>query len=192
MEAIFKDNQYLIRRKMFSFPGRKYQIFNAQGQQVLYSYQKAFKLKEDIRVYADEAMTQERLVIQARQIIDFSAAYDIVDPTEKRKVGAVRRKGLKSILQDTWEFLNDDDQPIATLTEDSTTMALLRRFLTNLIPQSYHVEANGTRLVEYVQNFNPFVLKLNVEIKPEGRNVLDPRVILGAGILLAAVEGRQG
>lgn len=191
MDAAFLQDRYLIRRKFWSFLGAKFQVFDPAGNLVFYSHQKAFKLKEDIRVYADEAMTQERLVIKARQIIDFSAAYDVVDAVENVKVGALRRKGLASIIQDSWEFLDNQDRPIAQMTEDSTALALVRRFLVNLIPQKFHVTAGGRDIVHYRQNFNPFLLKLNVELAADAGKILDPRLILAGGILLAAIEGRQ-
>jgi hypothetical protein len=47
-------------------------------------------------------------------------------------------------------------------------------------------------LVTYKQNFNPFVLKIRVNIEADSRDVIDPRLALAGGILLAAIEGRQG
>ena len=70
-------------------------------------------------------------------------------------------------------------------------MALTRRFLTNLIPQSFEVRENDQLLVSYKQNFNPFLLKMKVSIAPEASGRIDPRLALGAGILLAAIERRQ-
>lgn len=187
----FSDNKYMIRRKILTIFGAKFHVYNNMGELILFSKQKAFKLKEDIRVFTDESMSTERLVIKARQIVDFSAAYDVVDQAENRKIGTLRRKGWKSIVRDSWEFLGEDDQPIAMLTEDSMLMSLLRRFLCNLIPQTYHVMQNGKPLITYKQNFNPFVLKIRVSIDPDSRDIIDPRLVLAGGILLAAIEGRQ-
>ncbi|MHC4203393.1 MAG: hypothetical protein ACYSTT_01995 [Planctomycetota bacterium] len=187
----FSDNQYMIRRKILTIFGAKFHVYNTTGELILFSKQKAFKLKEDIRIFTDESMSAERLVIKARQIVDFSAAYDVVDQAENRKIGTLRRKGWKSIVRDSWEFLSEDDQPIAMLVEDSMLMSLLRRFLCNLIPQTYHVRQNGKTLITYKQNFNPFVLKLRVIIEPDSRGIIDPRLVLAGGILLAAIEGRQ-
>jgi len=187
----FSDNQYMIRRKILTVFGAKFHVYNTSGELILFSKQRAFKLKEDIRIFADESMAVERLVIKARQIVDFSAAYDVVDPSENRKIGALRRKGWKSLVRDSWEFLDENDQPIAVVEEDNLFLSLLRRFLTNLIPQSYHVKQNGRVLITYKQNFNPFVLKINVSIDPDSRDVIDPRLALAGGILLAAIEGRQ-
>lgn len=128
-------------------------------------YQKAFKLKEDIRIFTDESKTTELLNIQARQIVDFAAAYDVVDSTEGRKVGGARRKGWSSIVRDSWKPLDEHDREIATLQEDSVMMALLRRFLPNLIPQRFHLQTtDGRHQAEMRVRFNPFVHKLDVEI----------------------------
>jgi len=155
-----------------------------------FSQQKAFKLKEDIRVYADETKSEEILSIQARQIIDFAASYDIIDPKIGAKVGAARRKGFASILRDSWEVLDADDRPIGQLKEDSAGMALVRRFLTNIVPQTFKMSIRGSHApVIFKQHFNPFVYRLAVTI-PGGCS-LDRRLIFGAAVLICAIEGRQ-
>ena len=76
--------------------------------------------------------------------------------------------------------------------EDSLFKALVRRFLLNFIPQSFHAKTGDQLLVSYKQNFNPFVFKLMVKLEPGAHQTLDPRLALAGAILLAAVEGRQG
>lgn len=189
MSEPFSHQSYLLRRKVFTFLGAKFHVFDPDGEVVLVIKQKAFKLKEDIRAFADEAMTEERLVIRARQAIDFSAAYDVIDSETGTKVGALRRKGFRSMLRDSWEFLDEVDRPIAKLEEDSMLKAMVRRFLTNLVPQKFHLKCGDREVVTYRQFFNPFVLKYQVDVHdPEA---VEPRLALAGAILLAAIEGRQ-
>src|SRR5215204_568014 len=90
----FTHRTYIVRRKFFKFFGAAFYLLDQEGRVIGYSSQKAFKLKEDIRVYTDESMSEELLVIQARNIIDFGATYDVTDPAKKgRSVGSYRRKG---------------------------------------------------------------------------------------------------
>lgn len=185
------QSDYIIRRKVFTFFGQKFHVYDADGNLLLYTKQKAFKLKEDIRIYSDETMSEEKLVIQARSIIDFSAAYDVVDCLDGAKVGALRRKGFKSMFRDSWEFLDDNDAVIGKVEEDSLAMATMRRFLSNLIPQRFHISHNGATVATYSQFFNPFIYKLQVHLEPGAADVMDPRLILAGGILIAAIEGRQ-
>jgi len=185
-----EDNRYLIRRKVFTLLGQKFHVYDGHGRLIGFSKQKAFRLKEDIRFYSDESMTEEKLLIRARQVIDFAAAYDVVDSQTQQKLGACRRKGWSSLLRDSWEILDEHDQPVANVSEDSMAMALLRRFLSNLIPQRFHINdhAGKTQAVLSVR-FNPFIYKMEVEVEPDVS--VNRAVILAAGILLAAVEGRQ-
>jgi hypothetical protein len=190
MNPAFQLNQYLLKRQVFALTG-KFRFFDPNGRLLLFSEQKMFKLREDIRVYSDESKAQEVLMIKARQIVDFSAAYDVVDSVTGQKVGALRRRGWASMLRDEWEVLDTNDNVIGKLFEDNMGMALLRRFLSNLIPQNYDIAFGSERVADLKQNFNPFTYELNIDFSMDVNRRLDRRLGLAAGILLAAVEGRQ-
>jgi uncharacterized protein YxjI len=190
MNSAFSFNNYLLKRQVFALAG-KFRCYDPSGKLVLFSEQKMFKIREDIRVYSDESKTQEVLMIKARQFIDFSAAYDVVDSATGQKVGALRRKGLASILRDEWEILDVSDNVVGKLFEDSMGLALLRRFLSGLIPQNYDITVGTNRVADLKQPFNPFSYQLNLDFSMDINKVLDRRLGIAAGILLAAVEGRQ-
>jgi uncharacterized protein YxjI len=187
----FAQTWYRVRRKVFKIFGGAFHIYDRDENVIAYSKQAAFRLKEDIRVFTDEGMQTPLMTVQARQIVDFSAAYDIVDARENRKVGAARRKGWSSILRDSWELLDANDRLVGKVAEDSAGMAMLRRFLTNLVPQSFDVvDAAGHKQADLRQRFNPFVYKLEVTVDPG--STIDKRLVMAAAILIAAIEGRQG
>lgn len=192
MNPKFANMKYLVRKQVLSLVGAKFHIFDENEQVVMFSQMKAFKLKEDIRLYSDESMKQELITIQARSVIDFSATYDVVDALTGENLGSLRRKGMKSILKDEWVILNPSEEEIGLIQEDSVGMALLRRFLTNLVPQKFNVSLRGRKVSEFKQNFNPFVSKLNVDFTQDTNNELDRRLGLAAAILLVAIEGKQG
>lgn len=177
-----------FRRKVLKMAGASVSVYDSSGQMQLFVNQKAFKLKEDIRIYSDEGKTDERLLIMARQIIDFSAAYDVIDSATKEKVGALRRKGWSSMVRDEWEFLDTADNPFGLIQEDSMAMALVRRFMTNLIPQSYDFRVNGASVATLKQHFNPFVFKADMNFLPDGIRQLDPRLAIAAAVLLMTIE----
>lgn len=187
----FSHNTYLVRRKVLQLFGSSFHVYDPNNQVVLYARGKAFKLKEDIRLYTGEDMQTEVLTIQARQIIDFSAAYDVYDPVAQEKVGALKRKGWKSMLKDEWILMDPHDREIGLIQEDSAVLALIRRFVTNLIPQTFQVTIGGTPVCTMKQNFNPFVGKLTVDFSQNTQNLLDRRLGLAAAILLLAIEGKQ-
>jgi uncharacterized protein YxjI len=191
IQQVFQHTNYVVRRKVFMLFGAAFHIYDPNGQIAFYSKQKAFKLKEDIRVYTGEDMQTEVLTILARKIIDFSAAYDVFDPSNNTKVGALKRKGMKSIFKDEWIIMDAQDREIGLIQEDSVLLALMRRFLTNLIPQKYNGVVNGNQVCLFKQNFNPFVMKINLDYSMDPSGLLDRRLGIAGAILLCAIEGKQ-
>ena len=191
MNPIFQYQKYLLKRQVFALTG-KFRFYDPNENLVMFSEQRMFKLREDIRVYSDENKTQEVLSIKARQIIDFSAAYDVVDTATNQKVGTLRRKGWSSILRDEWQVLDANEAQIGVLFEDSMGLAMLRRFLLgSLLPQNYDILFGEQRVADLRQNFNPFRYELNIDFSMDMAHMLDRRLGIAAGILLAAIEGRQ-
>jgi uncharacterized protein YxjI len=191
MNPNFQFPTYLLRRQAIALTG-KFRFYDPAGRLVMFSEQKMFRLREDIRVYDGEDKAREVLSVKARQIMDFSAAYDVVDTEMNQKVGVLRRKGLRSILRDEWEVLDANDRVIGMLFEDSVGLALLRRLvLGSWLPQNYDITVGETRVADLKQNFNLFRYELNLDFSMDTTQRLDRRVGIAAGILLAAVEGKQ-
>lgn len=191
MHSAFQYDQFLLKRQVLALTG-KIRIYNPAGQLLLFSEQKMFRLKEDIRVYADEGKSQEVLHIQARQVLDFSAAYDVQDSSTGEKVGVLRRKGFRSMLQDEWEVLNAQDQPLGVLKEDSMLQAMLRRLLLgSLLPQNYDLLFGDTRMADLKQRFHFFRYEMDIDCSMDSARKLDRRLAIAAGILLAIIEGKQ-
>jgi hypothetical protein len=191
MDIAFQYDQYVLKRQFLALTGIL-RIFNSQNQLVLFIQQKIFKLKEDIRVYADETKSRELLNIQARQIIDFSAYYDVLDSQYSTKVGGLRREGFRSMVQDEWEVFDPQEKSIGILKEDSLGQALLRRLLLGtLIPQNYDLTFGTERVADYKQRFQLFRYVLDIDFQMDTGKTLDRRLGLAAAILLAIIEDHQ-
>lgn len=191
MHPAFGYGHYLLKRQVFALTG-KLRFYNPQGQLVLFSEQKMFKLREDIRIYTDEKKSQEVLAIRARQILDFSAAYDIFASDEGQKVGVLRRKGLSSLVRDEWEVLDASERLIGKLFEDDIVLALLRRLLLgSLLPLNYDLTLGEQRAADFKQRFNLFRYEMDIDFRMDKDNRLDRRIGLAAATLLALIEGRQ-
>jgi uncharacterized protein YxjI len=193
MNPIFEFPNYLLKRQAIALTG-KFRFYDPAGRLVMFSEQKMFRLREDIRVYSDESKSREVLSIKTRQILDFSAAYDVVDTELNQKIGVLRRKGLRSLLRDEWEVLDANNNPIGRLFEDSIPMALLRRFLLgSWLPQNYDISTtDGMRVADLKQRFHLFRYELDIDFRMDSNHRLDRRLGIAAGILLAAIEGKQG
>jgi hypothetical protein len=185
-------NQYLFRRKVLKIFGGAFHIYDRDGNVVLFSEQKAFKLKEDFRIYSDDTKGEEMLAIKTPQILDIGATYYVRDSTTGEEVGALRRRGIKSIFKDEWIILDRNGSEAGRLKEASSLGAFLSRLL-KLIPQKYIIftEDELRPLAMIKQHFNPFVLKYTWTIL-EPYPAIDRRLLIAAGILLCGIEMRQG
>jgi hypothetical protein len=190
MNPSFSYSQYTLKRQTFALTG-KVRVFGPSSQLLFYSEQKMFKLREDIRVFSDEQKSQEILRIQARQIIDFSAAYDVVDARDNSLVGVLRRKGFRSLVRDQWEVLDPQEKLLGYLEEDSTGLALVRRLFMSLIPLNYDIRIGESIAADIRQRFNPFRYELDLDFSMDAAGLLDRRLGIAAGVMLAIVEGRQ-
>lgn len=191
-QSAFGHPTYLLRRKVFKLFGGAFHIYAPDGSLAFYSQQKAFKLKEDIRVFADESMSRELLVIRARNIIDLGATYDVLDAASGAPVGSLRRRALKSILKDEWLLLDPQGREIGVIKEDNAALAILRRTILGwMCPQTYDGSIGGRPVCHFHRNFNPFVSKVTLDFRVDATGLLDRRLGIAAAILLLAIEDKQ-
>ena len=99
-------SSYVANKALFSFLGNAFRLYDTSGSLLFFVKQKAFKLKEEITVFADEGQTDAQLTIKARSVMDVSATYDVTDAKSGDAVGAMKREGLKSFLRDEWTILD--------------------------------------------------------------------------------------
>ena len=92
-------------------------VTDAAGSVVLYTKQNVFKLKESVTIFADTEQTQPLYTINADRVINFNAKFDIAD-TSGRSLGAVARKGRKSIWRAQYEVL-DGGGPSMNISEEN-------------------------------------------------------------------------
>ena len=188
----FCHSKYFLKKQFMKVFGGIFRIYDTAGTLACYVEMKAFKLKEDIRVYADEGKLNEILTIKARSYIDFSAAYDVFDPTNQEKVGVLKRKGLAStFISDEWVIMDAYENEIGYIKEENLILALLRRHVTNLIPQNFQGSVGSMPVFKFSQHFDPFVLKMDLDFSDDVNNSLDRRLGMAAAILMCAIEGRQ-
>jgi uncharacterized protein YxjI len=188
--AIFQQDRFLARQKIFSF-APKFYFCDEQGNALAFLRKKVLTLKDEIRVFTDETQSMELLHIKARKVIDWGTAFDVTDSINNQKVGALKRSGWKSIIRKEWLILDAQDQQIGRIQEDSLFLAMVRRFLTNIIPQKYTFEMNGQQIGHAAQNWNFFAPKMNVDFTSDPGRQFDRRMATAAVVLLMAIEHRQ-
>lgn len=195
-----------FRRKFFKIFGAAIDITNPEnGELVGFIEVKAWKLREDVRVYSDKSKSTELFRIHARNIIDFGVTYDVFDSRTDALLFSMRRKGLRSMfLRDHWEFKDAGDSLVGSLLETSSGLALIRRY-TVLIPfvgwavdlamsfwpLTYTIadtkQAAGATVTH---QRNPIIVKFSLE-RTGTDTSLDPRIPVAAIALLSVVDASK-
>jgi uncharacterized protein YxjI len=187
--------KYTVRRKVFKIFGAAFHVYDQHGSVIGYCKQKAFKLKEDLRLYTGEDMSDMLLTLRAQSVIDFGSTYIVTHP-DGSALGSLRRKGLKSsFVRDEWMIFDDQGKEIAKIRETGSIAPLARRYVeiaSVLFPQRYEViKSDDSSIIAVLrQHFNPFVFRLGVAILEEDEHI-DDLLILGSACLIAAIEGKQ-
>jgi uncharacterized protein YxjI len=99
-------------------------VTDASGQTLFYVKQKLFKLKEAITVFSDSSQTKELYKINADRIIDFSAKYHIMD-VQGRKVGAIKREGMRSIFKARYDVFDENDTHVLDINEENAFVRVM-------------------------------------------------------------------
>jgi uncharacterized protein YxjI len=189
------NEQFTIRKKVFKLFGGAFHIRDGQGRLVGYCRQKAFRLREDLRIYTDESCSETLLLISTRNIIDFGATYEIKLP-DGTSLGTIRRKGLAStFVRDQWLVFDPDGRQVGELLEDGQGLALARRWipLVSLIsPQAYVLKELDAEppIARFRTHFNLVVRRIGIRIERTHPR-MDERLVLGIGCLLSAFENRD-
>jgi hypothetical protein len=102
------------------------QIYVRDGGGTLIGYvrQKFFKLREAVEVFADENQSQLLGKINADRMIDFNARYQFT-AADGRRLGAMARRGLRSLWKAHYVIENAQETPALEIHEESAWVKFL-------------------------------------------------------------------
>jgi hypothetical protein len=95
----------------------QFSVHDSGENLIAYVRQKIFALKEAVTVFADEQRTRPLFTIQADRIIDWSARYHFTS-AQGQKLGAVKRRGMRSLWKATYDIM-DGDNPLMIIQEEN-------------------------------------------------------------------------
>ena len=175
-------------------------VTDATNQTVLYVRQKLLALKEDIKVYADEAQQQQVFQVNADRIIDFSANYRITTP-EGLPVGTVRRQGMKSLWKASYPIVDANGESVGRIHEENPWVKVLDGLLgeipgvgfvaTLLINPSYLVDLRGQPVLRLRKRPAIFEGRFTLE-KLADFSDQEERLLLSSLLMMLLLERGRG
>lgn len=195
---------YYIHQKITAF-ANQYRIYEADGDQpgklVAFAHQKRLAIKEKFLFYTDESKQQLVFSVQARNIVELAAAYEVRDEQEQ-VLGVLQKQFKSSILRSTWQVQNaDQSQVYAIVQERSIPIAIFRR-LWSFVPyigdlpffMLYHFDfLRPHKPEETIARYNKITLMRDhyrLEIEDELAEAVDWRVLVAQGVALDALQSR--
>lgn len=191
---------YRIQQKISPLANQYWVLKGTEGREVIgFVHQKRFAFKEKFELFTGEDKSAVAATIQARQVLDFGARYDIADPAGQR-LGVIGKDFSKSLLRSTWQIFSPDESAvIATVRERSLPVAIIRRIWTAVpvigdipFPVKYHFEfiTPDGRVAGNYQKTSLIMDYYQIDIDDQLAATTDWRVFIGLGIMLDALQSR--
>ncbi|MEW6280066.1 MAG: hypothetical protein AB1758_15660 [Candidatus Eremiobacterota bacterium] len=171
-------------------------VTDATGSLVLYVKQKALALKEDVKIFSDEAQQSQLYQLKADKIIDFSARYTITTP-DGATVGSVKRQGMKSLWKSTYAIQDGGGTEVGTIREENPWIKVLDSlvsdipFVSMFINPAYLVDLNGTTRLYMKKQPAFFEGKFTIEKRADFTEE-EERLLLPSVIMMMMLERRRG
>lgn len=185
--SIWYQDFYRIRRKVLAI-GTRYYIENRQGNIIGFSKQKMLRIKDDIRVYSDEAMTLELFSIRQENIVDDWGTWAVVDGPSNSLIGKMRRSYMSNFAADEYALLGPEGRQIGRLIEPSKR-GLVRKYVPfgGLVPEQIKLEFNGNVIANIQQQFKIVGDTWEVDCNrlPDR---FDRRTLLSAMLIMGMIE----
>jgi len=183
----FAHSRYIIKRPFFSFLGRKFHVYGPDGSLCMFVKHPVLKLKQEFTIYTDDSESQPLITIRARKMMAINMALDVLDANTNEHLGIIKSRGLKSIVRDTWDILDQSENPVGIVQEDGA--ALLRR-LFPLLPYKHHIELNSQEVARIHQIFRFFIKEFELDLSMnQGR--IDVRFAVACTLLALMAESRR-
>jgi uncharacterized protein YxjI len=183
----FSFPTYTIKRPFFSFFERTFRVYSPDGHLIMFVRHPMLKLREQWSIYADEGERVPLLTVKARQIVAINYSHEIFDARSGQHIGTIQKRGLRSILRDTFEIFTPDNRQIGKLEEKGHS--LLRRFMP-ILTSKHAIEVDGAEVTRIRQVFRWFTKEFIVDLSmAQGR--IDPRFALACALLALIAEARR-
>ncbi len=196
---------YLIQQRI-TFLINRYALYEAsqsgeQGAMIAFAEQKRFAFKEHIDFFTNEDKQQVAFSVQARQVIDLGARYDVID-TNGNVLGVIGKDFKSSLVRSTWNIYRpgQEDVPVMVVRERSQAVAVFRR-IWQVLPYisdipffvKYHFDFVDPTTQEISATYNKvtsFRDHYQLTITGGTADTIDPRVHLALGVMMDALQSR--
>jgi len=194
MNQVFLQNGFIIKRQGLSIGG-KYKVMGMAGKETLMFVESKTKWippSKTVHVYSDENKTHELLSLKDRPEGGIDEM-DVFDTESGQKIGAfiIGANNVSEIFKDVWDILDSNDRPIGKVTEKSVGQSLARSLITHDLPQHFSLYIGDLEVGELNQIVKALNYQLDLDFSKDVSTILDHRLGIAAGLILAIHQGEE-
>lgn len=146
--------------------------------------------KRHVHFYRDDSKQELLLEVLQDQKLAFLTHTFTVNEPGGMTLARLKKNLLTDIFRKKWSVWSPDGRPLWEAKEDSVVMALVRRFLTRLVPLCFIFCLPGGQVVgEFNRKFT-ILDRYVLDLSNDSTRALDRRVALAMGVMLDTGERR--
>ena len=185
--AAFQHDHFYVRQTRSSWSPKLY-FQDDLGKTLAFVRNLTCGYNQEIRVFTDPTLSFELLAITPVFRSGDADQFTVTDRLTRELAGTIRQSHPARHARQEW-FLSSALREVAVIQEDSGLLAMLRRYLTGMIPQSYTVYANACAVGVALPGNMLFGRAMEIDLTRDHAKLVDRRLLLAAIVLIAA--GRQ-
>jgi hypothetical protein len=165
-------------------------VTGSDGERLYVGRTEPYKQVTEIRLYADNELSEESIVIRSRRMLDISEVYDVWDSSTGVRVGAIRRMRRRSMLRDEWAIIGETKScPPGIKAIDCGKYAVLKRAFCGSHEHRFHAYVGGRRVGTIRDRREPNgSYYIETDFPSDAANSPDKRLSLAAGVLLLVLD----
>ena len=196
----------IVEQKITALVNR-YEIYHAaedgtKADMIAFAQQKRLAFKEKVNFYSDKSKKTLVFSFRAEKVMDIHGNF-LVEDTENTVIGTFKKEFKKSLLNSTWNILDNNDDVLLTVSESNQVLAILRRFI-GWVPLVGELLEIATNFIKYHFSFkNPAGVEVGtyrkttlirdhyvLSIDDETYGSQDWRVLASMAVALDALQSR--
>lgn len=181
--AVFEQDRFFVHHARFPWSSRLY-FYDEQGRTLAFVRNTKCEWSKNFRVFTDPTLSFELLAINPVRDREPGRHFDIIDSVNSGIVGRIRHVSAPGLQRQQWELLGPEREDICVIREDSALLGLMRRYLTESVPQSYTFNAAQGAFGSAIRATGLFSPEMEIDLGEDSAKLIDRRLIVAALVLI--------
>lgn len=182
---VFQQDHFFVHHARLPWSSKLY-FYDEQGQTLAFVRNTKCEWSKDLRVFTDPTLSFELLAIKPVRDTGPGSHFKVIDSVNSEIVGKVWQLPVSGLQRQEWELLGPASNEVCLIREDSALLGLMRRYLTQSVPQSYTVSVAQGILGSVIRATGLFSPQMEVDLHADCAKLIDRRLVIAALVLISA------